>query len=304
MGVIAQWGPHKWELTSDSVKTIEKLTFSWSLNTDSTSAASGKAVGSSNEDLSIVPVTFSTKLLAATGADVRKEIEGYKQSIGGVYPLLIGGKQLGPRMQLMTVAASEDHLSGSGEMVAATVTFTFNEFNPKKREKASATAGSLSTGTFSGGVGGAGSGIVATSSSATSSSSNGNQDEQVQKTIETLLSTPVVIQVEDWVDIVYDEDDTFTVYVEDVIGRRQTFSPLYKRSKSLGWTVYQVCKIKNGYYWLHAYKDEESLNKARSGNYSIGEVHSTFMWVAKKNITLKTTGRGGDFGGTGTSRDF
>ena len=145
MGVIAQWGPHKWELTSDSVKTIEKLTFSWSLNTDSKLAASGKAVGSSNEDLSIVPVTFSTNLLAATGADVRKEIESYEQSIGGVYPLLIGGKQLGPNMQLMTVAASEGHLSGSGEMVAATVTFTFNEFNPKKREKASSSASTASS---------------------------------------------------------------------------------------------------------------------------------------------------------------
>lgn len=257
MGTVAQWGSHKWSLSHDDLRAVEKLSFSFALNTDSSTASGGKAIGSSYSDLTIVPIKFSTRLMAAVGVDVRKEIDDWRQSIGAVNPILIGGKQLGPRMQLMQVDASDVVLNGNGVMISATLSFTFQEFNYKKREKASATAGSISTS-----VAGTGGGISVTGGGLKEGSSTTPSVEDLP--VSTAKSGR--FQVGTRVEPLWGETGVITVYASRIYTEARTRSKSLRKAgmlkKDAGWQYFFVISIPlEGYATVMAIADEATLKR-------------------------------------------
>lgn len=128
MGTIATWGKKKFEITNDKIYPLTDFETSFTLKTDANSDTSGTApVNTRGRELE--PITFKTRCLAAAGVLVRNEIGSWRGLVGQSNPLIIGGASFGAgNFQLQKVGVSEVDLDSNGTFIAATLSFTFQEF--------------------------------------------------------------------------------------------------------------------------------------------------------------------------------
>ena len=129
MATMAQWGSKKWSVSAKKVYALQGLSFSFTQVADNnTSTEEKKTTNERGTDL--FPLSFTTTLHSGAGVDVRAEIESWKKLVTKVNYFYLGGKKLGPKLQLRKVAVSNVQLDDLGRMRLATLSFEFKEYDP------------------------------------------------------------------------------------------------------------------------------------------------------------------------------
>lgn len=123
----ARWGPKLWYLNTKKVLMLEDLSFSYSQAADNNDSTEEKKT-TNERGLELFPLTFTTKLHSGAGVDVRKEIESWKELVTQVHQFYLGGKKLGPKLQLKKVGVNVDQIDDLGRMRLATLTLEFKEY--------------------------------------------------------------------------------------------------------------------------------------------------------------------------------
>jgi len=127
MATMAKWGPKTWAVTPQKVVALEGLAFSYSQVADNnTSTEEKKTTNERGTDL--FPLSFTTVLHSGAGVDVRAEIESWKKLVTKVNYFYLGGKKLGPKLQLRKVSVSNVKIDDFGRMRLATLSFEFKEY--------------------------------------------------------------------------------------------------------------------------------------------------------------------------------
>lgn len=128
MATMAKWGPKTWAVTPQKVVALEGLAFSYSQVADNnTSTEEKKTTNERGTDL--FPLSFTTVLHSGAGVDVRAEIESWKKLVTKVNYFYLGGKKLGPKLQLRKVSVNNVKLDDFGRMRLATLSFEFKEYD-------------------------------------------------------------------------------------------------------------------------------------------------------------------------------
>lgn len=129
MATMAKWGPKTWAVTPQKVVALEGLAFSYSQVADNnTSTEEKKTTNERGTDL--FPLSFTTVLHSGAGVDVRAEIESWKKLVTKVNYFYLGGKKLGPKLQLRKVSVGNVKIDDFGRMRLATLSFEFKEYDP------------------------------------------------------------------------------------------------------------------------------------------------------------------------------
>lgn len=129
MATMAKWGPKTWAVTPQKVVALEGLAFSYSQVADNnTSTEEKKTTNERGTDL--FPLSFTTVLHSGAGVDVRAEIESWKKLVTKVNYFYLGGKKLGPKLQLRKVSVNNIKIDDFGRMRLATLSFEFKEYDP------------------------------------------------------------------------------------------------------------------------------------------------------------------------------
>lgn len=129
MAVMARWGPKEWAVSAKKVVALQDLSFSFSQVADNnTSTEEKKTTNERGTDL--MPLSFTTVLHSGAGVDVWQEIESWKALVTQVSSFYLGGKKLGPQLQLRKVAVSNVQLDDFGRIRLATLSFEFKEYDP------------------------------------------------------------------------------------------------------------------------------------------------------------------------------
>ena len=129
MATMAKWGPKTWAVTPQKVVALEGLAFSYSQVADNnTSTEKKKTTNERGTDL--FPLSFTTVLHSGAGVDVRAEIESWKKLVTKVNYFYLGGKKLGPKLQLRKVSVSNVKIDDFGRMRLATLSFELKEYDP------------------------------------------------------------------------------------------------------------------------------------------------------------------------------
>lgn len=129
MATMAKWGPKTWAVTPQKVVALEGLAFSYSQVADNnTSTEEKKTTNERGTDL--FPLSFTAVLHSGAGVDVRAEIESWKKLVTKVNYFYLGGKKLGPKLQLRKVSVNNVKLDDFGRMRLATLSFEFKEYDP------------------------------------------------------------------------------------------------------------------------------------------------------------------------------
>ena len=129
MATMAKWGSKTWGVSSKQVLALESLAFSYTQVADNnTSTEERKTTNERGTEL--MPLTFSTVLHSGAGVDVWAEIESWKKLVTKVDYFYLGGKNIGPKMQLRNVSVNDVKLDDLGRMRLATLTFEFKEYDP------------------------------------------------------------------------------------------------------------------------------------------------------------------------------
>lgn len=129
MATMAKWGPKTWAVTPQKVVALEGLAFSYSQVADNnTSTEEKKTTNERGTDL--FPLSFTTVLHSGAGVDVRAEIESWKKLVTKVNYFYLGGKKLGPKLQLRKVSVSNVKIDDFGRMRLATLSFELKEYDP------------------------------------------------------------------------------------------------------------------------------------------------------------------------------
>ena len=129
MATMAKWGSKTWAVSTKKVVALEGLSFSYSQVADNnTSTEEKKTTNERGTDL--FPLSFTTMLHSGAGVDVRKEIESWKALVTKVNYFYLGGKKLGPKLQLRKVSVSNVKIDDMGRMRLATLSFEFKEYDP------------------------------------------------------------------------------------------------------------------------------------------------------------------------------
>lgn len=129
MATMAKWGPKTWAVTPQKVVALEGLAFSYSQVADNnTSTEEKKTTNERGTDL--FPLSFTTVLHSGAGVDVRAEIESWKKLVTKVNYFYLGGKKLGPKLQLRKVSVSNVKIDDMGRMRLATLSFELKEYDP------------------------------------------------------------------------------------------------------------------------------------------------------------------------------
>lgn len=127
MATMAKWGPKTWAVTPQKVVALEGLAFSYSQVADNnTSTEEKKTTNERGTDL--FPLSFTTVLHSGAGVDVRAEIESWKKLVTKVNYFYLGGKKLGPKLQLRKVSVNNVKIDDFGRMRLATLSFEFKEY--------------------------------------------------------------------------------------------------------------------------------------------------------------------------------
>lgn len=129
MATMAKWGPKTWAVTPQKVVALEGLAFSYSQVADNnTSTEEKKTTNERGTDL--FPLSFTTVLHSGAGVDVRAEIESWKKLVTKVNYFYLGGKKLGPKLQLRKVSVNNVKIDDFGRMRLATLSFELKEYDP------------------------------------------------------------------------------------------------------------------------------------------------------------------------------
>ena len=129
MATMAKWGSKTWAVSTKKVVALEGLSFSYSQVADNnTSTEEKKTTNERGTDL--FPLSFTTMLHSGAGVDVRKEIESWKALVTKVNYFYLGGKKLGPKLQLRKVSVSNVKIDDFGRMRLATLSFELKEYDP------------------------------------------------------------------------------------------------------------------------------------------------------------------------------
>lgn len=129
MPTMAQWGSKKWAVSSKQVVTLEGLAFSYEQVADENTSTEDKKT-TNERGTELFPLSFTTVLHSGAGVDVWAEIQSWKALVTKVNYFYLGGKKLGPKLQLRKVAVSNTKVDGKGRLLLATLSFTFKEYDP------------------------------------------------------------------------------------------------------------------------------------------------------------------------------
>lgn len=129
MATMAKWGPKTWAVSSKKVVALEGLNFSYSQVADNNTSTEEKKT-TNERGTELFPLSFTTTLHSGAGVDVRAEIESWKALVTKVNYFYLGGKKLGPKLQLRKVAVSNTKLDDLGRIRLATLSFEFKEYDP------------------------------------------------------------------------------------------------------------------------------------------------------------------------------
>lgn len=129
MATMAKWGPKTWAVSSKKVIALEGLSFSYSQVADNNTSTEEKKT-TNERGTELFPLSFTTTLHSGAGVDVRAEIESWKALVTKVNYFYLGGKKLGPKLQLRKVAVSNTKLDDLGRIRLATLSFEFKEYDP------------------------------------------------------------------------------------------------------------------------------------------------------------------------------
>lgn len=129
MSQIAKWGKKTWNVSAVKVQGVEDLNFSFTQTADNnTSTEENKLTNQRGKEL--FPLKFSTVLCAGAGTpDIRAEIEDWQSLVTKVDYFFLGGKQLGPALQLRKVSVSDIQLDNRGNILIAKLSFEFKEYD-------------------------------------------------------------------------------------------------------------------------------------------------------------------------------
>lgn len=128
MATMAKWGSKTWAVSSKKVLALEGLTFSYTQVADNNTSTEDKKT-TNERGTELFPLSFTTVLHSGAGVDVRAEIESWKKLVTKVNYFYLGGKKLGPKLQLRKVAVSEVKLDNLGRIRLATLSFEFKEYD-------------------------------------------------------------------------------------------------------------------------------------------------------------------------------
>ena len=128
MATIAKWGQKEWTVSSKKVLALEGLNFSYTQVADNNTSTEEKKT-TNERGTELFPLSFTTTLHSGAGVDVRAEIESWKALVTKVDYFYLGGKKLGPKLQLRKVAVSDVKLDDLGRMRLATLSFEFKEYD-------------------------------------------------------------------------------------------------------------------------------------------------------------------------------
>ena len=129
MATMAKWGPKTWAVTPQKVVALEGLAFSYSQVADNNTSTEEKKT-TNERGTELFPLSFTTVLHSGAGVDVRAEIESWKKLVTKVNYFYLGGKKLGPKLQLRKVSVSNVKIDDFGRMRLATLSFEFKEYDP------------------------------------------------------------------------------------------------------------------------------------------------------------------------------
>lgn len=129
MATMAKWGSKTWAVSSKKVVALQGLSFSYTQVADNNASTEEKKT-TNERGTDLFPLSFTTVLHSGAGVDVRDEIESWKKLVTKVNYFYLGGKKLGPKLQLRKVAASDIKLDDLGRMRLATLSFEFKEYDP------------------------------------------------------------------------------------------------------------------------------------------------------------------------------
>ena len=128
MATMAKWGTKTWAVSSKKVVALEGLSFSFSQVADENTSTEEKKT-TNERGTELFPLSFTTTLHSGAGVDVRAEIESWEKLVTQVNYFYLGGKRLGPKLQLRKVAVDSVKLDDLGRMRLATLSFEFKEYD-------------------------------------------------------------------------------------------------------------------------------------------------------------------------------
>ena len=129
MATMAKWGPKTWAASSQKVVALQGLSFSYAQVADNNASTEEKKT-TNERGTELFPLSFTTTLHSGAGVDVRAEIESWQKLVTQVNYFYLGGKKLGPKLQLRKVAVSDVKTDDFGRMRLATLSFEFKEYDP------------------------------------------------------------------------------------------------------------------------------------------------------------------------------
>lgn len=128
MATMAKWGPKTWAVSSNKIVALKGLSFSYAQVADNNTSTEEKKT-TNERGTELFPLSFTTVLHSGVGVDVRAEIESWKQLVTKVNYFYLGGKKLGPKLQLRKVSVSGVEIDDLGRMRLATLSFEFKEYD-------------------------------------------------------------------------------------------------------------------------------------------------------------------------------
>lgn len=130
MANMAKWGSKTWAVSTKKVLALEGLSFSYTQVADNNTSTDEKKT-TNERGVELFPLSFTTVLHSGAGVDVRAEIESWKDLVTKVNYFYLGGKKLGPKLQLRKVDVSNVKLDDLGRIRLATLSFEFKEYDPE-----------------------------------------------------------------------------------------------------------------------------------------------------------------------------
>lgn len=128
MPMIAKWATKIWEVSERRIVSLSGLSFSYSQVADNNSATEENKP-TNERGTELFPLSFTMSLHSGAGVDVRAEIESWERLVTKVDYFYLGGKRLGPKLQLRSVSVGNVEIDGFGRMLFANLSIEFKEYD-------------------------------------------------------------------------------------------------------------------------------------------------------------------------------
>lgn len=119
-------GTKTWQVSPSYIMDFDGFNTSYELNAESNTAVEGSPL-SNQRGMKKKTLSFSSRLNAALGIDVRKEFESWEPWIGLTGTLKIGGQKFGPNWLLTSVKPADVKIDDSGRFRSMKLTYSFEE---------------------------------------------------------------------------------------------------------------------------------------------------------------------------------